>query len=167
MDLALSASAAKVFLPFALPICVWVMFSDLKYMKIRNTAVLALAGIYAVVGLFALPFDAYLSGWVQGGIMLVVGFIAASLGLVGAGDAKVFAAMAPFVARADIPKFTILLAACLLIGYVAHRLVRASPLATKLAPEWESWHRKKEFPAGISLGFLLVLYLVLAVFFNT
>ncbi|MEY8097045.1 prepilin peptidase [Falsihalocynthiibacter sp. S25ZX9] len=166
MDLALSASAAKVFLPFVLPICVWVMFSDLKYMKIRNTAVLALVAIYAVIGFFALPLDVYFSGWMQGLVMLVVGFVAASIGLVGAGDAKVFAAISPFVARADIPKFTILLATCLLVGFVAHRLVRASPLAKKLAPEWESWHRKKEFPAGISLGFLLALYLILAAFFN-
>ncbi|WP_380057065.1 prepilin peptidase [Falsihalocynthiibacter sp. SS001] len=154
------------FLPFALPICLWVMFSDLKHMKIRNTAVLALIGVYAVVGLVALPMDQYLAGWVNGIVMLVIGFIASSFGAVGAGDAKIFAAISLFVARGDISKFTILLAACLLVGFVAHRLARSSSLALNLAPNWESWHRPNEFPAGLSLGFLLIIYLVCAAFFN-
>lgn len=162
MDLELPAFAARVFLPFALPICAWVVFSDLKHMKIRNTAVLALAAIYAVTGYFVLPLDLYIAGLVNGLVMLLIGFIASSVGVVGAGDAKVFAAIALFVNRADIPKFAILMAACLLVGFVAHRLARATPIATKLAPDWESWSRTKEFPAGLSLGFLLVVYLGLA-----
>lgn len=164
MELELPVNAARAFLPFALPICAWVVFSDLKYMKIRNTAVLALALIYAVVGFFVLPTDLYIGGWVNGLVMLVVGFVAASLGLVGAGDAKVFSAIALFVNRGDIPRFAILMAACLLVGYVAHRLLRATPVATKLAPDWESWSRTKEFPAGLSLGFLLIAYFVIAAF---
>lgn len=164
MDLELPVNAARVFLPFALPICAWVVFSDLKYMKIRNTAVLALTGIYAVVGIFVLPMDLYIAGWINGLVMLLIGFISASLGIVGAGDAKVFASIALFVNRGDIPKFAILMAACLLVGYVAHRALRATPVATKLAPDWESWSRLKEFPAGLSLGFLLITYLSLAAF---
>lgn len=133
-------------------------------MKIRNTAVLALVGIYAAVGVFALPLDFYFAGWVNGLVMLVVGFLASSVGAVGAGDAKVFSAIALFVNRADVPKFAILMAACLLVGFVAHRIARATPLANRLAPNWESWSRKKEFPAGLSLGFLLITYLAIAAF---
>lgn len=166
MSLTLSAEVAKVFLPFVLPICAWVAFSDLKYMKIRNTAVLTLVVIYAVVGIFVLPMDAYLAGWLNGIVVLVIGFIASSLGMVGAGDAKVFSAIVLYVPRADAMRFTILLAACLLGGFIAHRIIRASPIAKKLAPDWESWHRIKEYPAGLSLGFSLAAYLVIATFFN-
>jgi prepilin peptidase CpaA len=166
VSLTLSAEVAKVFLPFVLPVCAWVAFSDLKYMKIRNTAVLTLVLIYAIVGVIVMPMEAYLAGWLNGIVLLVVGFLASSLGMVGAGDAKVFSAIVLYVPRADTMRFTILLAACLLGGFIAHRIIRASPIAKKLAPDWESWHRVKEYPAGLSLGFVLVAYLTLAAFFN-
>ncbi len=39
------------FLPFVLPIALWVAWSDMKFMKIPNKAVLALVAVFAVVGL--------------------------------------------------------------------------------------------------------------------
>ena len=53
--MALTLTTALWFLPFVLPICIYVAWSDMKYMKIPNTSVLALVGVFAVVGLLALP----------------------------------------------------------------------------------------------------------------
>ena len=44
MTLALTAAEALWFLPFVLPICIWVAWSDLREMRIPNVSVLALAG---------------------------------------------------------------------------------------------------------------------------
>ena len=44
------------FLPFTLPVSVWAAWSDMKFMKIPNKAVLVMTLIYLLVGLFVLPF---------------------------------------------------------------------------------------------------------------
>lgn len=74
----ISAFSALVFLPFVLPICVYVAFSDMRDMRIPNQTVVALFVVYAVVGLFVLPFDAYLWRYVHLVVVLVAG-IALSL----------------------------------------------------------------------------------------
>ena len=96
----ISSAAAAWFLPFVLPICLWVAYTDLSAMKIRNTAVMTLAGVYVVVGLAAVFFDAlplntYLWQFVHLGVMLLVGIVMNMAGMIGAGDAKFVAAAAP------------------------------------------------------------------------
>ena len=51
MTLSLTFTEALWFLPFVLPICIWVALSDLREMRIPNVAVLSLAGGFLVVGL--------------------------------------------------------------------------------------------------------------------
>ena len=55
MPLQITSAEALWFLPFVLPICLWVAYSDLSAMRIRNQAVMALAVVFLVIGLFALP----------------------------------------------------------------------------------------------------------------
>ena len=49
------SAAALWFLPFVLPICLYVAFTDMREMRIKNHAVVALAAVFAVVGLIAVP----------------------------------------------------------------------------------------------------------------
>ena len=160
MNLA-AANPFLVFLPLVLPICLWAAWSDMARMKIPNRAVLALAGVFVVAGALALPFDAYLRGLGLGAVWLAAGFVVATLGLVGAGDAKFAAAMAPFVAAGDGLPFLMLFALVLLASFAVQRGARAMPAARRLAPHWESWQRS-EFPAGIALAAALVIYLAMA-----
>ena len=53
--MAIPAVAALWFLPFVLPICFYVAFTDMREMKIKNHAVTALALVFVVVGLIVLP----------------------------------------------------------------------------------------------------------------
>lgn len=152
------AFAAWIFLPFVVPICIWVAYSDLSRMKIPNKAVIALAAGFVISALFAFEMNDYLLRIAQGGAMLVVGFVVASLRLMGAGDAKFIAAMAPFVALADAGRFLILLAICILLAFILHRLARVSPIR-KMVPSWESWERTKDFPLGFPLAVSLIVYL--------
>lgn len=101
--LTISAASALWFLPFAIPIAIWVSWSDMKFMKIPNKAVIALFGIFVIVGLFALPFSEYLWRYLNVVVVLAVGFFLNLRGAVGAGDAKFAAAMAAFFPAADTP----------------------------------------------------------------
>ena len=154
----LSATAAAVFLLAAVPISGFVIFSDLARMKIPNLAVGALVLAYAVLGLLVLPFDQYLWHWTHLVILLLVGIILNAAGAMGAGDAKFIAGAGPYLATNDIRLLIVLFSACLLAGYVAHRVARASPIR-KAVPHWESWDAGRRFPMGFPLGMTLVLYL--------
>jgi prepilin peptidase CpaA len=157
----LSADAALWFLPFVAPIALWVAWSDMKWMKIHNYAVLALVAIYLLIGPLALPLQTWAWGWASLGLVLVVGFVLSTVGLLGAGDAKFAAAMAPFIALGDLSTFLMLLASVIMVSFIAHRLARRSSAIVGMAPSWESWHRR-EFPLGLALGPSLLFYLVLA-----
>ena len=155
-------ATAAWFLPFVIPITVWVAWSDMATMKIPNKAVLALLIVFAVVGLIALPFTEYLWRWSHFAVILVLGFVMSSLGMMGAGDAKYAAAMAPFIALKDAVPFLYLLAATILAALILHRLARRSAIKDRFA-HWESWTHRA-FPMGFALAPALLFYLLIGFF---
>ncbi len=159
----ISASTALWFLPFALPICMYVAWSDLKAMRIPNYSVVALTAVFAVIGLVALPFDAYLWRYVHLIVALFAGILLNAGGAMGAGDAKFIAAAAPFVAIGDLLHVTAIFSGCLLAGWITHRIAKYSPIR-KMTPDWESWEKTKDFPMGFPLGATLVAYLAIGAF---
>lgn len=158
--LATTWTTAAWFLPFVIPIAIWVSWSDLATMKIPNKAVVALLVVFVVVGLIALPFKEYLWRYAHFAVVLLIGFILSSLRVLGAGDAKFAAAMAPFIARPDWLAFMYLLGGTLIAAFIVHRAIRASTLR-ETVPNWESWSRR-EFPMGFALAPSLLLYLLIA-----
>jgi prepilin peptidase CpaA len=156
-----SAQAALWLLIFATPVALYVAWSDLRAMRIPNIAVLALLGVYAVVGLFVLPWQDWAWSWLHFAVVLVIGFVLSLTGSFGAGDAKFAAAMAPFVALGDLRMFLVLLSAVVIAALIVHRLARAIPPIRRATPDWASWERK-EFPFGIALAPALIFYLFLA-----
>ncbi len=161
--MAMPAEAALWFLPFVLPIAMWVAWSDMSRMKIPNKAVLALLGVFLLVGPFVLPFGDWAWRWVHFAVVLAAGFVLSSIRVMGAGDAKFAAAMAPFIAADDVRLLLLLLAAVIPASLVTHRAFRAVPAVRRATPGWESWTRPKEFPFGLPLAGTLVLYLAAAV----
>lgn len=159
---ALSALQALALLLVAVPIGIWVAWSDMKAMKIPNKAVMALAIGFVVLGLIVLPFKAYLWALGLGAVVLVAGFLGTAAGLFGAGDAKFAAAMAPFFIGADLRFVLGLFAACLLGAFVSHRAMRALPAMRRATPDWASWTHDK-FPMGLALSGTLIFYLLAAV----
>lgn len=157
-------ATAAWFLPFVIPITIWVAWSDMASMKIPNKAVLALLIVFAVIGLIALPFGEYLWRWSHFAVVLVIGFVLSSLNLVGAGDAKYAAAMAPFIALSDAYPFMFLLGGTVIAAFVIHRTARASFIRNRF-PDWESWTRR-EFPMGFALAPALMFYLLIGLFFS-
>ncbi|MBB93586.1 MAG: hypothetical protein CML68_03125 [Rhodobacteraceae bacterium] len=157
------ATQALIFLPFVLPICFHVAFTDLRDMRITNQAVILLVVVFALVGPFVMPLPDYGWRWLYLVIALVVGMVLNAAGAMGAGDAKFIAAAAPFIHLGDISVLIRLLAAVLLAAVVSHRVVKRTPLR-RLAPHWQSWDKVGDFPMGLALGGTLALYLVLGAF---
>jgi prepilin peptidase CpaA len=155
----ISAYAAMWFVPFALPICFWVAWSDLRDMLIPNKAVLALFAVYVVVGIAVLPFNIYAWQFVHLAVVLAAGIALNALGALGAGDAKFAAAAAPFIAIGDLGTLLFILAATMIFGYAIHRIAKHTALR-RLAPHWVSWTREGKYPMGLSLGGALAIYLV-------
>lgn len=159
--MAISAFAALWFMPFVVPICFYVAYTDLAFMKITNKAVLALGAVYIFVGPFVLPdLIHYAWGFAAFVVVLLIGMVLNAAGTMGAGDAKFLAFAAPFVAPADTILVLVALGAVTLAAVITHRTVRASKLRA-IAPDWESWHQDKRFPLGLALGPTLALYLCL------
>ncbi|MFK7753465.1 MAG: prepilin peptidase [Sedimentitalea sp.] len=161
--MAISAFAALWYLPFVLPICFYVAYTDLSRMKITNQAVIALAVVFVIIGLIALPLPDY--GWrlVTLVVVLVLGVLFNAAGVMGAGDSKFIAAAAPFIDPGDVRLVMAIYAASLLGAVATHRLAKHTALR-RVAPNWLSWDRGKKFPMGLALAGALAAYLILGVF---
>ena len=164
--MAITAWSAWWLLPFALPICIWVAWSDMKFMKIPNMAVMALGIAFIVVGLIAVPLSEYPWRLLQLVVVLLIGFLLNMIGSIGAGDAKFAAAAAPYFAPGDARLLLYLFAAVLLAAVFTHRLARRIPALRRLSPDWQSWERK-DFPMGLALGGTLAFYLLLGAFLGS
>lgn len=165
LSLALPRSAALPLFILSLPVCVWVAWSDMRAMRIPNKSVLVLMLVFLGVAPLVLPLPTV--GWqlLHFAVVLAVGVVINAAGLVGAGDAKFAAAAAPYIAFGDIRFLIALFAACLLAGYATHRIAKFSPLR-RMAPDWESWARARDFPMGLPLAATLSLYLLLAAIYG-
>ena len=111
--------------------------------------------------MIALPVDEYLWRLLQLVVVLVIGFVLNAAGLVGGGDAKYAAAMAPFFARQDGILVLQLFAAMLLGAFVAHRLAKRIPAIRRATAGWKSWDAGRDFPMGLALSGTLIAYLLL------
>jgi prepilin peptidase CpaA len=163
----MTAGAATTLLPFALAIGIWVSWSDMKFMKIPNKSVIALLLVWLLIAPFTIllaglaPMD-WLWGWALAAAVLAIGFVTNALRLVGAGDAKFAAAMAPFFVGADLRMVFALFAACLLGAFAAHRGVKLIGPFRRATEDWASWTHK-DFPMGLALSGTLVFHLLLTI----
>lgn len=161
----MTAEAARWFLPAVIPIALYVSWTDMSRMKITNKTVLVLVVSYAILGLFAFPFQMYLWQWLNLPIALVICMLLWSLRVMGAGDAKFIAAAAPMLVMADLFLILRLFAACIIAALIAHSLFRLSPLRNTV-PDWKSWDAGPKFPKGLPLSMTLMFYLMLVAFYR-
>ena len=143
----------------ALPFCLYATWSDLKFMIIPNWLCLGLVGVFILVGLFVLPLSVL--GWqlLAGFAVLVVTFILNAIGVMGGGDAKLLAALAPFIALERLADFLLIFAICLLVSLALHRMARAIPAVRRATPDWVSWEAGRNFPMGTGIAGALIIYL--------
>ena len=158
----MTAQAAYWFLPAILPLALFISWNDMRDMKITNKSVAAVLIVYAVLGPFAFGWEMYLWQWLHFPIALVVCMALWALRVMGGGDAKLIAAMAPYFVMADLEVILRIFAASLLGALLVHTLFRLTPLKRPVK-DWKSWNAGRYFPKGFPLSMTLLLYLVLAV----
>lgn len=159
MHTTLTQWAAMLFLPLALPVSAWIMWSDMARMKIPNKAAMTLLIGFAILGLVALDLTEYLWRWSHFAIILVIGFLMNAARMLGAGDAKLAAVIAPFVALQDTFLVLTIFAAMIVLGFTAHRILRRIKPLREMFPDWESWSRR-DYPMGLSICLTFLTYLV-------
>lgn len=149
----------------------------MRTMKISNNSLIVLLVAYAVLGPFAFGFPMYLWQWLNFPIVLVVCMALWALRVMGGGDAKMIAAMAPFFVVDDWYLIMQLFVACLLGALTIHSIFRFTPLKN-LAPDWESWSARRgdlrggifgldlAFPKGFPLSMTLLFYLLLVAIYR-
>lgn len=161
MDLSVTLTAlqAWIFLPVALPICLWAVYSDVTEYKIKNIAVAALFAGFVILGPFALEWSEYFWRFAHLAVVLAIGFGMWMIGGIGAGDVKIAAVIALFVALPDVPTVLMIWVVAMILMTVLYsrRLVQV------VQAEGVKAGRKMEVPFGIALAPTLIVYLVLGV----
>lgn len=163
----LDTPALWVALAAMLPL-MWLMaLSDLKVLKIPNWMVLAVFAVFLVCGLWGLPLDTFLWRLGQAVIVLVIGFVIFALGGIGGGDAKMAAALAPFVVPSEILAFLALYAVTTLVLMAVLRLVqqfaRHDETGWLAIDQLHKPPRERVFPMGLIFAMTVVIYLVVHV----
>ncbi len=147
--------------PVTIPLGIWIAWSDMKFMRIPNEALVTLALSWVLLAWLIVPWQV----WLVGLPVMVLAYVVAGLlyatGAYGAGDLKMMAAMSPFFIGADPRHVMLLFAACLLGALIAHRGARLIPAFRGAAPDWASWTHRK-FPMGLALSGLLIFHPILA-----
>lgn len=153
------------FLLAALPLCLYAAWNDLKYMIIPNKLCLSLLAAFVAMAPFLMTFSDL--GWqlLAGVVVLVITFTLNALGKMGGGDAKMLAALAPYVAFERAPLFFMIFSVCLIGALIVHRAARAIPAVRSATPGWVSWEHS-HFPMGTGISASLIIYLSLMTFMD-
>lgn len=141
------------------PLMIYVMWSDLKHLRIPNWVVLAVLAIFVVTGLWGLPLDTFLWRLVHGLAFLVIGFGIFSVagGKVGGGDMKLIAVLVPFVAAADALFVLLVYTVVTFAGLFLHRMIRAYLRGREIG--WRAFDQNIYYPVGLVLGVTILVYL--------
>ena len=159
----LEPTDAMILLVPVLPIAIWAAVSDLKRMKIPNTAVLAMAAVWPLLGWYLVGMNAWLWGFAIMAVVFVAGFLLYLTGTFGAGDAKYAAAMSGLFVGGSIGEILLIIFVCMVGTLILHRLLRSLPFVRNATPDWESWTRRRYFPFGLALSAIVVFYLLAAI----
>ncbi|CUH52289.1 A24 family peptidase [Shimia marina] len=173
-----SATFALWSLIFALPLCVYIFWMDMKHKRISNLSVWALFAVFVAVGLLTLPFTEFAWRFANYAVVFAVLILMWMLRQVGAGDVKMAAVAALFVSAADARAMLFITFGSILAATVATLIVRNSPLR-RLAPDWAAWRIKASendinvgtgdqmtLPMGTGIGLALCTYLVLGTLYG-
>jgi len=154
---------ATIFLIVTFPLLFWCAWTDLKSMRIPNNTNIMIFGVFLVLGAFFMPLPEFGLRLVQAFVVLTIFFFLNSAGLIGGGDAKLFAAIAPYVALPDLTGYLVLLSLLTLAAVAGHRVAPLIPVLKDNIAGWESWNGRKKFPFGLPLAMSLSAYLIMII----
>lgn len=143
------------------PVLVWICVADARDLRIPNAAVLSVFGIFLATGSWGLPIEVFL--WRIGyGVAVLLGGFAIyqwASSVVGAGDLKLLAALAPFLSGDTVGLFCAAYVIYSLLGMLVLKGLRAR--AGAAAGRYRALDRSALFPAGIVISLSLATVLAL------
>lgn len=163
IQLAITQLEAVVFGLLTLPVTIWIVWTDVTDMKIKNAAVLATLAIFIFAGFFVMPFDDYSWRYAHIAVALSAGILlSVTIGL-GAGDAKYIAAAAPMVVLPDLGTIALLYCGWSLLLLIGMLTARRSRTLRAAAPGWVWFEeeRRSYVPFGLSLAPTMSSYFLL------
>lgn len=163
-----SALAAVVVL---VPLMLIAAYLDLKYLRLPNWLALACLAAFLIIAIGDIMLNERtgmrwsLIGWrlLYALIVMVVGFLAFSLGLVGGGDVKMLAALVPFVAETDVSEVLVLYCIAAIVGVLGVWLLSYTKIGERTG--WATWTTRNKrgrlnFPWGVALAATMLVYSV-------
>lgn len=136
------------------PLAAYVAYSDFRWMRISNRVVILTLCVVVGAMLVFVPED----GWARVGAgtsVLAVGLLAFAGRLLGGGDVKFLAAVAPLVAPELWLLSANILAASLLIS--AGTILMLRRVTTGWASDWKGLDPRSGFPMGVAIGLAMIL----------
>lgn len=159
----MDSPALWVALVAMLPLMALTAWYDLKVLKIPNWLVLTVLAVFVVCGIWGLPFETFAWRIGQGFVVLVIGFVIFAFGGIGGGDAKMAAALAPFVIPADVLVFLALYAVATLFLMAVLRMIqhynRHEETGWLAIDQLHKPARERVFPMGLIFAITVVLYI--------
>ena len=147
-----------------LPLMALTAWFDLKHLRIPNALALAVLAVFLVAGLWGLPLETFLWRLGAAALVLAAGFALFAAGLIGGGDAKMAAALAPFVAAEDVATLLVLYAVVTLVLLVvlrlAMQLARRSETGWRAVDQYARPPRERVFPMGLIFAITIAVYLL-------
>ena len=156
----MSQFAAFTFLIATLPCLFLICYRDLREMRIPNSHNLYLFLVFLVLGPFVLPFEVYLWQLVYAVIGFVIAVFVMASGIVGGGDAKMMAAITPYILPQIWVSFILSLTIFGISAIVAHALMRLIPQIRTEVQSWKSWESFRKVPYGVPIAMTFVYYLL-------
>lgn len=146
-----------------IPLMFLTAWLDLKHLKIPNWLVLGVLVTFLITGLWGLPLETFAWRLLYAAVALVIGFGVFSLGGIGGGDAKMFAALVPFAFPPDIGLILVLYAVLTLSLMMVLRLVmqvnRHKETGWLAVDQLHKPARARVFPMGLIFGSTMLIYL--------
>ena len=143
-------------LALALPILLWIGWTDFRHMRIRNRAVLLTVAVFvATVPFIGLPE----AGWrlLAASIVFLVGLALFAARMLGGGDVKMAAAILLLVPSGTYLLFAQLFSVALLIAILVIVGLRAIPTLRRSGPV--SLRARGTMPMGVAFALVGVLHL--------
>lgn len=158
----MSDAALGIALAGLVPLLAYIMWSDMKAMRIPNIAVLLIFLVFLATGSWGLPLETFL--WRIGHTVIAFGvgwgIFQISGGKIGGGDLKLLIALVPFVPGSAVGIVLLMWAVITLVSLGGFFLAR------RLIGERETGYialsQKAYFPAGVPIGLTMILFLGLS-----
>lgn len=136
-------------LSLAAPLLIWIAWTDFRSLKIRNAAVLAAVGLFALTApLIGLEEAAW--RLLAASLVFSVAFGLFAARMMGGGDVKMGAALLLFIPTGTYTLFAILFAAALLAGIILIVSLRRLPSLQRAQPV--SLRTQGTFPMGLAFA---------------